>query len=163
MSYCSHHKNHLLTLLLFPCFDMLLNYVSKQNAAMFPVDDPTSPPLIGPSTIVVVNDARHQLQPEFLQRTTPYFFDVDAITQQYKWAKVCRVEYASRGAVTWSASSCRTHDDLFCLRERLLAFLVMPSQVWPLFFFLIFVMVSTGGVRTNPAAVQERSTRRPPG
>lgn len=60
----------------------------KQNAAMFPVDDPTSPPLIGPSTIVVVNDARHQLQPEFLQRTTPYFFDVDSITQQYKWAKV---------------------------------------------------------------------------
>lgn len=56
---------------------------------MFPVDDPTSPPLIGPSTIVVVNDARHQLQPEFLQRTTPYFFDVDSITQQYKWAKVC--------------------------------------------------------------------------
>ena len=62
---------------------------TKQNAAMFPVDDPTSPPLIGPSTIVVVNDARHQLQPEFLQRTTPYFFDVDSITQQYKWAKVC--------------------------------------------------------------------------
>lgn len=56
---------------------------------MFPVDDPTSPPLIGPSTIVVVNDARHQLQPEFLQRTTPYFFDVDPQTQQYKWAKVC--------------------------------------------------------------------------
>lgn len=55
---------------------------------MFPMDDPTSPPLIGPSTIVVVNDARHQLQPEFLQRTTPYFFDVDSITQQYKWAKV---------------------------------------------------------------------------
>lgn len=59
-----------------------------QNAAMFPVDDPTSPPLVGPSTIVVVNDARHQLQPEFLQRTTPYFFDVDTITGQYKWAKV---------------------------------------------------------------------------
>ena len=55
---------------------------------MFPVDDPTSPPLIGPSTLVVVNDARHQLQPEFLQRTTPYFFDVDTITGQYKWAKV---------------------------------------------------------------------------
>lgn len=55
---------------------------------MFPVDDPTSPPLIGPSTIVVVNDARHQLQPEFLQRTTPYFFTVDGITGQYKWAKV---------------------------------------------------------------------------
>lgn len=55
---------------------------------MFPMDDPTSPPLIGPSTIVVVNDARHQLQPEFLQRTTPYFFEVDSITQQYKWAKV---------------------------------------------------------------------------
>lgn len=59
-----------------------------QNAAMFPVDDPTSPPLIGPSTVVVVNDARHQLQPEFLQRTAPYFFDVDPITNQYKWAKV---------------------------------------------------------------------------
>lgn len=55
---------------------------------MFPMDDPTSPPLIGPSTIVVVNDARHQLQPEFLQRTAPYFFDVDKITGQYKWAKV---------------------------------------------------------------------------
>lgn len=59
-----------------------------QNSAIFPIDDPTSPPLIGPSTIVVVNDARHQLQPEFLQRTTPYFFDLDNITGQYKWAKV---------------------------------------------------------------------------
>lgn len=75
-----------------------------QNAAMFPVDDPTSPPLIGPSTIVVVNDARHQLQPEFLQRTTPYFFDVDPITQQYKWAKVCEVSgllTSSGGTSPW--------------------------------------------------------------
>lgn len=73
-------------LILCCCF--LFCFVICQNAAMFPVDDPTSPPLIGPSTIVVVNDARHQLQPEFLQRTTPYFFDVDPITNQYKWAKV---------------------------------------------------------------------------
>lgn len=68
---------------------------------MFPVDDPTSPPLIGPSTLVVVNDARHQLQPEFLQRTTPYFFDVDTITGQYKWAKVNKA-YPFR---TWDRSS----------------------------------------------------------
>eukprot|EP00752_Nemacystus_decipiens_P009510 g8501.t1 len=68
----------------------------NMNAAMFPMDDPTSPPLIGPSTIVVVNDARHQLQPEFLQRTTPYFFDVDATTQQYKWAKVAFVQTPQR-------------------------------------------------------------------
>ncbi|CAM9743211.1 unnamed protein product, partial [Ectocarpus fasciculatus] len=68
----------------------------NMNAAMFPIDDPTSPPLIGPSTIVVVNDARHQLQPEFLQRTTPYFFDVDSITQQYKWAKVAFVQTPQR-------------------------------------------------------------------
>ncbi|CAM9342279.1 unnamed protein product [Ascophyllum nodosum] len=68
----------------------------NMNAAMFPVDDPTSPPLIGPSTIVVVNDARHQLQPDFLQRTTPYFFDVDEITGQYKWAKVAFVQTPQR-------------------------------------------------------------------
>ncbi|CAB1103980.1 GT2 [Ectocarpus sp. CCAP 1310/34] len=68
----------------------------NMNAAMFPMDDPTAPPLIGPSTIVVVNDARHQLQPEFLQRTTPYFFDLDATTQQYKWAKVAFVQTPQR-------------------------------------------------------------------
>lgn len=91
-------KNNLISLFLL-CFFVavvfFLSFVLCQNAAMFPVDDPTSPPLIGPSTIVVVNDARHQLQPEFLQRTTPYFFDVDNITGQYKWAKVRR-----RGAVS---------------------------------------------------------------
>lgn len=68
----------------------------NMNAAIFPMDDPTSPPLIGPSTIIVVNDARHQLQPEFLQRTTPYFFDVDKITGQYKWAKVAFVQTPQR-------------------------------------------------------------------
>lgn len=82
------------------------------------MDDPTSPPLIGPSTIVVVNDARHQLQPEFLQRTTPYFFDVDSITQQYKWAKVrvCCIhvymgvrDFPSPPAGAWVAKGDYTH------------------------------------------------------
>ena len=51
-------------------------------------------PLIADATIVVVNDARHQLEGNFLQRTVPYFFELTgghptvASGGRYRWAKV---------------------------------------------------------------------------
>lgn len=65
-----------------------------RNAAIFPLDDPSMTPLTGDSTIVVVNDARHQLEGNFLQRTVPYFFELTgghptvASGGRYRWAKV---------------------------------------------------------------------------
>ena len=65
-----------------------------RNAAIFPVDDPSAAPLVGDATIVVVNDARHQLEANFLQRTVPYFFELTgghptvAAGGRYRWAKV---------------------------------------------------------------------------
>lgn len=66
----------------------------SRNAALFPVDNPDSPPLVGDATIVVVNDARHQLEANFLQRTVPYFFELSSTNAtvssggRYRWAKV---------------------------------------------------------------------------
>ncbi|KAG5192414.1 hypothetical protein JKP88DRAFT_271166 [Tribonema minus] len=68
----------------------------NMNSALFALDYPDMPPLIGSSTIVVVNDCRHQLQPEFLQRTVPYFFELDADGQRYRWAKVAFVQTPQR-------------------------------------------------------------------
>lgn len=58
------------------------------------MDDPSAAPLVGDATIVVVNDARHQLEANFLQRTVPYFFELTgghptvAAGGRYRWAKV---------------------------------------------------------------------------
>mmetsp|Transcript_8020 Transcript_8020/g.12169 ORF Transcript_8020/g.12169 Transcript_8020/m.12169 type:complete len:1034 (-) Transcript_8020:205-3306(-) len=68
----------------------------NMNAALFALDYPDMPPLIGNSTIVVVNDCRHQLQSEFLQRTVPYFFELDQGGQRYRWAKVAFVQTPQR-------------------------------------------------------------------
>ncbi|CAM9415618.1 unnamed protein product [Ectocarpus sp. 4 AP-2014] len=74
----------------------------NMNAAIFPVDDPTMTPLTGDSTIVVVNDARHQLEGNFLQRTVPYFFELAgghptvASGGRYRWAKVAFVQTPQR-------------------------------------------------------------------
>jgi hypothetical protein len=37
------------------------------NSAMFNLSNPYTAPLIGDAKVVVVNDARHQMQPSFLQ------------------------------------------------------------------------------------------------
>lgn len=58
------------------------------------MDNPGSPPMIGEATIVVVNDCRHQLEANFLQRTVPYFFELSSSNAtvssggRYRWAKV---------------------------------------------------------------------------
>lgn len=58
------------------------------------MDNPGSPPLVGEATIVLVNDARHQLEANFLQRTVPYFFELSSSNAtvssggRYRWAKV---------------------------------------------------------------------------
>eukprot|EP00752_Nemacystus_decipiens_P009511 g8502.t1 len=74
----------------------------NMNAAIFPVDDPSMVPLIADATIVVVNDARHQLEGNFLQRTVPYFFELSgghptvASGGRYRWAKVAFVQTPQR-------------------------------------------------------------------
>ncbi|CAN0113427.1 unnamed protein product, partial [Phaeothamnion confervicola] len=68
----------------------------NMNSAIFAVDYPDQPPLVGDATIIVVNDCRHQLLPEFLQRTTPYFFELDETASHYKWAKVAFVQTPQR-------------------------------------------------------------------
>lgn len=42
--------------------------------------------------MVVVNDVRHELYPEFLQRTCPYFFTFDKIRRCYKWANIAFIQ-----------------------------------------------------------------------
>mmetsp|Transcript_4432 Transcript_4432/g.6276 ORF Transcript_4432/g.6276 Transcript_4432/m.6276 type:complete len:1027 (+) Transcript_4432:159-3239(+) len=79
----------------------------NMNAAIFSLDYPDMPPLIGNSTIVVVNDCRHQLQPEFLQRTVPYFFELDGEQKKYRWAPVAFVQTPQRFDTTKMA-----HDPL---------------------------------------------------
>ncbi|KAG5175559.1 cellulose synthase, family GT2 [Tribonema minus] len=68
----------------------------NMNAAIFPIDYPEQVPLIGDSTIVVVDDCRHQLQPDFLQRTVPYFFELHKPSNTYTWAKVAFVQTPQR-------------------------------------------------------------------
>jgi hypothetical protein len=46
--------------------------------------------------MVVVNDARHQLKPDFLQRTMPYFFELDTDGMTYKWGKYAFVQTPQR-------------------------------------------------------------------
>jgi cellulose synthase/poly-beta-1,6-N-acetylglucosamine synthase-like glycosyltransferase len=71
----------------------------NMNAALFPIDYPDSAPLVGDSTIIAVNDCRHQLQPNFLQRTVPYFFKLQGNhgqAGQYTWDKVAFVQTPQR-------------------------------------------------------------------
>ncbi|CAN0473091.1 unnamed protein product [Laminaria digitata] len=67
------------------------------NAAIFP-NSPGEEPVIGDAArIVVVNDARHRLKTEFLQRTVPYFFKLNRRTaKNYSWADVGFVQTPQR-------------------------------------------------------------------
>jgi hypothetical protein len=46
-----------------------------------------------------INTYRHALNPEFLQRTVPYFFELDSTGQNYGWAKVAFVQTPQRFSV----------------------------------------------------------------
>ncbi|CAM9802931.1 unnamed protein product, partial [Laminaria digitata] len=63
----------------------------NMNRAIFS-SNPAEEPLIGAASVIVVNDVRHELYPEFLQRTVPYFFTFDKIRRCYKWADVAFVQ-----------------------------------------------------------------------
>jgi cellulose synthase/poly-beta-1,6-N-acetylglucosamine synthase-like glycosyltransferase len=68
----------------------------NMNSAIFAYDDPGSPALIGDVTMVAVNDCRHKLMSNFLQRTVPYLFELDETCQHYGWAKVAFVQTPQR-------------------------------------------------------------------
>jgi cellulose synthase/poly-beta-1,6-N-acetylglucosamine synthase-like glycosyltransferase len=68
----------------------------NMNAALFPIDYPEEEALVANSTILVVNDCRHQLNSTFLQRTVPYFFELDAEGNKYGWARVAFVQTPQR-------------------------------------------------------------------
>lgn len=67
------------------------------NAAIF-ADAPGEEPVVGSAArIVVVNDARHRLKTEFLQRTVPYFFRLNRQTRKnYSWSNVGFVQTPQR-------------------------------------------------------------------
>lgn len=89
--------------------------------------NPQEEPLIGPASVIVVNDVRHELYPEFLQRTVPYFFKFDKIRRCYKWADVAFVQvsyYTTRHHHSTTALQRRTptairnrNTAVFCSRE----------------------------------------------
>lgn len=54
--------------------------------------NPQEQPLIGEAAVIVVNDVRHELYPEFLQRTVPYFFTFDKLRRCYKWADIAFIQ-----------------------------------------------------------------------
>jgi hypothetical protein len=66
--------------------------------------NPSEEALIGRAAVVVVNDARHEMMPEALQRTLPYFFTYDAKKRIYKWADVAFVQLPQRfdDVVNWN-------------------------------------------------------------
>jgi len=53
------------------------------NSLLFP-EDPADANILGMARYMVVNDPRHALQTEFLQRTMPYFFRPVADTEYVK-------------------------------------------------------------------------------
>lgn len=66
-------------------------------------------PLIGEAAVIVVNDVRHELYPEFLQRTCPYFFTFDHIRRCYKWANIAFIQVKSLQTAQFSGA--QKHDD----------------------------------------------------
>lgn len=149
VNYTKGCRCHVSVILITPTVLCFTECPFPQNAAMFPVDDPTSPPLIGPSTIVVVNDARHQLQPDFLQRTTPYFFDVDENSGQYKWAKV------HNSFIHWLVHW------LMVVVHVILGFQMRLMWCIICHFFPSIPWCTAGGIRSNASTFQERFAGRP--
>lgn len=84
--------------------------------------NPAEEPLIGESSIVVVNDVRHELYPEFLQRTAPYFFTFDKPRRCYKWANIAFVQVR----VAHTIVTQRTSDITYCT-TRLNSLFVLPD------------------------------------
>lgn len=54
--------------------------------------NPQEEPLIGEAAVIAINDVRHELYPEFLQRTLPYFFTFDQIRRCYKWSNIAFIQ-----------------------------------------------------------------------
>ncbi|CAM9372117.1 unnamed protein product [Phaeothamnion confervicola] len=76
----------------------------NMNAAIF-ATGPGIAPIIGDAKIIMVNDARHRIKSECLQRTVPYFFKLFTATQavgpvcdRYEWADVAYVQLPQRFA-----------------------------------------------------------------
>ncbi|CAM9502564.1 unnamed protein product, partial [Ectocarpus sp. 13 AM-2016] len=67
----------------------------NMNRAIFSFN-PQEEPLIGEAAVVVINDVRHELYPEFLQRTVPYFFTFDKPRRCYKWADIAFIQTPQR-------------------------------------------------------------------
>ncbi|KAG5188251.1 hypothetical protein JKP88DRAFT_287571 [Tribonema minus] len=66
------------------------------NAAIYNLCSNTGLPLTGTAKAVLVNDARHYLLPDFLQRTVPYLFELTPDGMGYQWGKVCFVQTPQR-------------------------------------------------------------------
>jgi cellulose synthase/poly-beta-1,6-N-acetylglucosamine synthase-like glycosyltransferase len=85
------------------------------NSAIFNLNDPSKQPFIGEAKMVVINDARHQLKPDFLQRTMPYFFELDSDGMTYRWGKYAFVQTPQRFQVLACHLLTVCNDVLNCL------------------------------------------------
>ena len=74
-----------------PLLLSLTNTLKSIRRSIFSFN-PQEEPLIGEAAVIVVNDVRHELYPEFLQRTIPYFFTFDKIRRCYKWADIAFIQ-----------------------------------------------------------------------
>jgi len=60
----------------------------NMNSVLFP-EDPVDQDVVGKALIVVINDARHAFEPEYLQRVIPYFFELKRVDGVYRY-QICK-------------------------------------------------------------------------
>lgn len=118
-------------------FFRFFRFCFYRNAAIFPVDNPDIPPLVADATIVVVNDARHQLEANFLQRTVPYFFELTgglptvASGGRYRWAKVAFVQTPQRFRMELSNDPLGNHAISQVSSEGYFSIIIANPQPFP--------------------------------
>ncbi|KAM3569664.1 hypothetical protein VYU27_008251, partial [Nannochloropsis oceanica] len=64
----------------------------NMNSVLFP-EDPVDEDILNGARFVVINDARHAFEPEYLQRVLPYFFELKKIDGKFKYVTAPRIAF----------------------------------------------------------------------
>lgn len=64
----------------------------NMNSVLFP-EDPVDDDIINGAKFVVINDARHAFEPDYLQRVVPYFWELKKMDGKYKYQLAPRVAF----------------------------------------------------------------------
>jgi hypothetical protein len=64
----------------------------NMNSVLFP-EDPVDEDVVNKARFVVINDARHAFEPEYLQRVVPYFFELKRVDGKYRYDIAPRVAF----------------------------------------------------------------------